>query len=175
MAPGSMNHDDLHKAAETSCHGGSNASALAEVPRQAGQAESWIRQVNDRWLVHSGLNVHARAYLDRLALLDPPKLARTCEIVHRLMKLHDPESDPKPWFYGGLFCLATPEEETLYLTGHRFTKLLLPTTGDGKVRTEAEDLELPAEVIRRVQSIRSQIREQILFTSRMPLDLKAAC
>jgi hypothetical protein len=177
MAPGSMNHDDLHKAAELASHGGTSAATLAEVPRQScsDQVETWIRRVNDRWLVHSGLNHHARAYMDRLAVLDPRRLARSCEIVHRLMKIHDPDSDPKPWFYGGLFSLATPEEESQYLEGHRFTRMLLPSTPEGRMRGEAEDLELAPEVVRRVQNIRSQIREQILHTSRIELELKAAC
>ncbi len=177
MAPGSMNHDDLLKAAEPTSHGGTSAATLAEVPRQGcpDLLEAWIRRVNDRWLVRSGLNHHARAYMDRLVVADPRRLARSCEIVHRLMKLHDPESDPKPWFYGGLFSLATPEEESQYLDGHRFTRMLLPSTPEGRVRAEAEDLELAPEVLRRVQNIRSQIREQIYHTSRVDVELKAAC
>ncbi|WP_265596187.1 hypothetical protein [Verrucomicrobium sp. BvORR106] len=172
-----MNHDDLLKAAEPTSHGGTSAATLAEVPRQGcpDLLEAWIRRVNDRWLVRSGLNHHARAYMDRLVVADPRRLARSCEIVHRLMKLHDPESDPKPWFYGGLFSLATPEEESQYLDGHRFTRMLLPSTPEGRVRAEAEDLELAPEVLRRVQNIRSQIREQIYHTSRVDVELKAAC
>ncbi|WP_009963419.1 hypothetical protein [Verrucomicrobium spinosum] len=172
-----MNHDDLHTAAEPARHAGTSAATLAEVPRQssADQVETWIRRVNDRWLVHSGLNHHARAYMDRLAVQDPQRLARSCEIVHRLMKAHDPDSDPKPWFYGGLFSLVTPEEESQYLEGHRFTRMLLPSTPEARVRGEAEDLELAPEVLRRVQNIRSQIREQILHTARTGRELKAAC
>ncbi|WP_156345530.1 hypothetical protein [Verrucomicrobium spinosum] len=51
-----MNHDDLHTAAEPARHAGTSAATLAEVPRQssADQVETWIRRVNDRWLVHSG-------------------------------------------------------------------------------------------------------------------------
>lgn len=177
MDLGSMNHDDLLKAAEPANHGGTGAAGLAEVPRQTcpDHLEAWIRRVNDRWLVHSGLNHHARAYMDRLTVLDPRRLARSCEIVHRLMKLHDPASDPKPWFYGGLFSLATPDEEGQYLDGHRFTRLLLPSTPEGRVRAEADDLELAPEVLWRVQHIRSQIREQILHTTHLALELKAAC
>lgn len=177
MDLGSMNHDDLLKAAEPASHGGTGAAGLAEVPRQTcpDHLEAWIRRVNDRWLVHSGLNHHARAYMDRLTVLDPRRLARSCEIVHRLMKLHDPASDPKPWFYGGLFSLATPDEEGQYLDGHRFTRLLLPSTPEGRVRAEADDLELAPEVLWRVQHIRSQIREQILHTTHLALELKAAC
>lgn len=177
MDLGSMNHDDLLKAAEPASYGGTGAAGLAEVPRQTcpDHLEAWIRRVNDRWLVHSGLNHHARAYMDRLTVLDPRRLARSCEIVHRLMKLHDPASDPKPWFYGGLFSLATPDEEGQYLDGHRFTRLLLPSTPEGRVRAEADDLELAPEVLWRVQNIRSQIREQILHTTHQALELKAAC
>lgn len=42
--------------------------------------------------------------------------------------------DPKPWFYSGLFSLATGEEAARYLATHRVTKAAIPATaGDPDV------------------------------------------
>lgn len=159
-----MTPQDLRKAADC----GHSAAALAEVPRQPGQMESWIRRVNDRWLVHSGLNVQARAYLDHLAATDPMRLARTCRIVHQLMALHDPCADPKPWFYGGLFCLANATEVNLYLDKHRFTRMLHPGTREETMLSEARDLELAEDVVARVRHIRAKVREQAAHDPHQP-------
>lgn len=36
--------------------------------------------------------------------------------------------DPKPWFYSGLFSLATPEEAARFLATHRVTKAAIPSS-----------------------------------------------
>ncbi|HSJ02459.1 MAG TPA: hypothetical protein VK956_08405 [Verrucomicrobium sp.] len=170
-----LNHDDLQKSASALCDpqgqgrpslesapsAQSKAASLAHVPEVLRLVEAWMRKVNDRWLVHSGLNFDTQAYLDHLAATDAARLRRTCAIVQQLMTLHDPLEDPKPPFYGGTFSLASKVEETIYLTGHRFTRLLLPSTSEETLALEAEDLELAPEVRKRIGEIRGQICEAV--------------
>ena len=41
-----------------------------------------------------------------------------------------PEEDPKPWFYAGLFSLATLAEAERFLSGHDFTIACIPALAD---------------------------------------------
>ncbi len=88
--------------------------------------ESWVRKVNDRWLVHSGLQESAREYLDHLAATDRARLMDSVRIVRELFRSLGATEDPKPRFYAGVFSLATPEEAKRYLDGHLFTLSLIP-------------------------------------------------
>lgn len=86
----------------------------------------WARRVNRSWLVRSNLNEHTDAWLDHLAELDDGRLLRSCEIARALCDRRGAEDDPKPWFYAGLFQLATAEEARRFLETHRVTKALVP-------------------------------------------------
>jgi hypothetical protein len=89
---------------------------------------AWATRVNGRWIVHHGLNQRAKAYMDHLAEVDPERLERSCQLAYRLARHAAPE-DPKPWFYAGLFSLATTEEAKEFLAHHWFTLSTLPFLG----------------------------------------------
>ena len=89
----------------------------------------WVRHVNGRWLVRSTFRADAKAYLDHLASTDPDRLRISCGRARRLARSHRDE-DPKPWFYAGLFSLATPEEARRHLRGHDFTIACIPGLAD---------------------------------------------
>lgn len=44
--------------------------------------------------------------------------------------MRDPLQDPKPWFYAGLFSLATCEEARRFLGPHRVTKACVPAMAE---------------------------------------------
>ncbi|MEY3896973.1 MAG: hypothetical protein RLZZ214_2494 [Verrucomicrobiota bacterium] len=90
----------------------------------------WVRRVNRSWLVRSNLNEHADAWLDHLAVLDDGRLLKSCQIARVLCDRRRPEDDPKPWFYAGLFQLATAEEAVRFLETHRVTKALVPAMAE---------------------------------------------
>lgn len=86
----------------------------------------WARRVNGRWIVHRGLDQSLTAYLDHLETADPERLARSCRLAHRLVHSVEPTEDPKPWFYGGLFSLATEAEARKFLAGHPLMAAIVP-------------------------------------------------
>ena len=86
----------------------------------------WARRVNRSWLVRSNLNDHSEAWLDYLAGLNDGRLQRSCEMARSLCNLRGTYDDPKPWFYAGLFCLATAAEAKRFLDVHRVTKAAVP-------------------------------------------------
>lgn len=86
----------------------------------------WAERLNGRWIVHHGLEQRAQAYMDHLAEVDPSRLERSCRLAHQLARQAAPE-DPKPWFYAGLFSLATAEEADKFLANHCFTRLAIPS------------------------------------------------
>lgn len=86
----------------------------------------WVRMVNSRWIVHEGLDVTTRDYLDHLEVTDPDRLRRSCKIAYRMAKSGVSAEDPKPRFYGGLYALATPEEAKRYLENYRYIASLHP-------------------------------------------------
>ena len=94
--------------------------------RDEDDAFAWVRAVNARWLVHHGLREDAAGYLDHLAAVDPGRLKRSCAIARSMVQRRGSESDPKPWFYAGLFSLATAEEGRRFLAGHDFTLMAIP-------------------------------------------------
>lgn len=99
-------------------------------PPPPGGFVRWVERVNDRWIVHQGLNDSTRAYLEHLAKCDPARLEQVCHLAWKLVGMGKPGEDPKPLFYGGLFSLCTPEEEERYLANHLFTLLTNPARGD---------------------------------------------
>lgn len=86
----------------------------------------WARRVNRSWLVRSNLNDHADAWLSYLELLNDGRLLKSCEIARAMCQLRPSDGDPKPWFYVGLFQLATASEAKRFLETHRVTKALVP-------------------------------------------------
>ncbi|HSI64104.1 MAG TPA: hypothetical protein VLE43_13335 [Candidatus Saccharimonadia bacterium] len=119
--------------------------------------ESWVRKVNDRWLVHSGLQHRAKSYLDHLAATDRARLLASMRIVRELFRTLGAFEDPKPRFYAGVFSLATLEEAKRYLDGHLFTLSLIPVGA----HLEHPSSDVP-EVRHQVQRLREDLHKCIL-------------
>jgi hypothetical protein len=90
----------------------------------------WVRRINRSWIVHNNLNDQADAWVDYLAELNDGRLAASCAIARNMCDLRDPLDDPKPWFYAGLFHLATAAEARRFLDVHRVTKATVPAMAD---------------------------------------------
>jgi hypothetical protein len=119
--------------------------------------EAWVRKVNSRWLVHSGLQHRANAYLDHLASTDRERLISSLRIVRELFRTLGPLEDPKPRFYAGVFSLATNEEARRYLHDHLFTFSLIPAGA----HLEHPSADVP-EVCSQVRRLREDIHKCIL-------------
>ncbi|MES2657650.1 MAG: hypothetical protein V4689_03475 [Verrucomicrobiota bacterium] len=90
----------------------------------------WAKLVNRTWIVHNNLNNSAQDWMDYLAGLNDGRLIPSCEIARAMCRVRDPLDDPKPWFYAGLFHLATAEEARRFLPNHRVTRATIPTMAD---------------------------------------------
>ena len=90
----------------------------------------WARRVNRAWFVRGGLDGSAEAWMDHLAASDGGRLDRCCEAAKAMCGIRRKTEDPKPWFYAGLFALATAEEARRFLYGHRITLASLPAMAD---------------------------------------------
>jgi hypothetical protein len=91
---------------------------------------AWARRVNSSWIVREGLRESAAGYLDHLASHDTERLQRSCRRARRLTDRYGSNEDPKPWFYAGLFSLASGDEIARFLTEHPFTLAILPRHGE---------------------------------------------
>lgn len=80
-----------------------------------------MKKVNARWLVNGGLDRDAENYIQHLEAVDLPRLERSCRIARRLVDIRDRSEDPKPWFYAGLFSLATTAEAERFAGRHPLT------------------------------------------------------
>ncbi len=94
------------------------------------EPEEWVRKVNRSWIVHNDLNDSAEAWMDYLGAQDDGRLKPSCEIARRMAHLRGPLDDPKPWFYAGLFHLATGGEAARFLEHHRVTRATVPAMVD---------------------------------------------
>lgn len=93
-------------------------------------AEDWVRRVNRSWIVRNHLNEHAEEWLAYLAALGDGRFQKACANARAMCGLRKPSEDPKPWFYSGLFSLATAEEARRFLEKHRITKAALPSMAE---------------------------------------------
>ncbi len=93
---------------------------------------TWANTVNNTWIVHNNLKNSAEDWLTHLERLDDGRLIPSCEIARRMCALRDPLDDPKPWFYAGLFHMATQEEAIDFLPNHRVTRATVPSMHDDK-------------------------------------------
>lgn len=98
--------------------------------REIMSAIDWARRVNRSWLVRSNLNDHTEAWLDYLAGVDDGRLLKSCEIARAMCDQRQQDDDPKPWFYSGIFQLATAAEARRFLETHRVTKAMVPSMAD---------------------------------------------
>ncbi len=109
----------------------------------------WVKRVNCSWLVRGGLRENADAWLELLSLLDDGRMLPSCHAARAMCYLREPLQDPKPWFYAGLFSLATAEEARRFLSVHRVTKAIVPTMVDD------------AEVVLWLDRVGSETRELV--------------
>jgi hypothetical protein len=94
----------------------------------------WVNKVNRSWIVHNDLNQSADAWLRYLAGQKDGRLLKSCELARAMCRRRGPVDDPKPWFYAGLFHLATAEEAQRFLRYHRVTRATVPSmAGDEAV------------------------------------------
>ncbi len=95
--------------------------------REIISAIEWAKRVNGSWLVRSNLKEHAAEWIDYLAALADGRLEKSCLLARQFCDLRRPDDDPKPWFYAGLFRLATAAEAGQFLSTHRVTKATVPS------------------------------------------------
>ena len=86
----------------------------------------WARRVNRAWIVHQHLDRRAEAWLDHLAETEDGRLAAACIAAREMCDRRGPDSDPKPWFYAGLFSQATASEAQRFLAPHPLTLATVP-------------------------------------------------
>ncbi len=86
----------------------------------------WVKRVNNSWLVRRGLDARAREWLDYLVSCNDGRLLRSCQAAREMCGLREPLEDPKPWFYAGLFSLATAAEAARFLQPYHITTAALP-------------------------------------------------
>jgi hypothetical protein len=117
---------------------------------------AWTRKVNSRWIARNRLTDTAAAYMDHLSEVDPERLERSCRIAHVLVHALEPAEDPKPWFYGGLFSLATRPEATRFLADHPLLACVVPALQTAEALPL--DLESISETTRRqIQRLRETL------------------
>jgi hypothetical protein len=112
---------------------------------------TWVQRVNSRWIVHRDLNRNAESYLDHLAQTDSSRLVSSCRNAHFMTGWCDPGEDPKPWFYSGLFSLATPEEAARFLGDHWLTRMITASPGEFAAGTHENVSEATLGKITRIQ------------------------
>jgi len=118
----------------------------------------WASRVNQRWIVHHGLGTRAEDWLRHLAETDPQRLRRSCEAAHSMVRKSGDESDPKPWFYAGLFSTASADETRKFLAGHRLTTATVPAMKEAPEVKEWEN-SLCTETCGLLKRLRSSLSE----------------
>ncbi len=119
---------------------------------------AWTSRVNARWIDHHGLNHSAAAYLTHLAQVDQPRLTASCRRAHWMVE-HAALEDPKPWFYAGLFSLATAEETAPFLAAHWLTTIVTDTYNPVATPGPEGVSESTVKIIRRLQAALAKLPE----------------
>jgi hypothetical protein len=123
----------------------------------------WARRINGRWIVRRDLRDHAEAYLKHLEASDPARLLQSCQLAHEMLKMRAWLQDPKPWFYTGLFGLATPLEVAEYASEHSLLAAVLSPSqtgnGWGLLHTSVRD-----ETMELIKTLRTNLERCKAFT-----------
>ena len=90
----------------------------------------WAGRVNQAWFVRGGLKENAVEWMRYLISVDDGRLLPSCEAARAMCGMRGPLTDPKPWFYAGLFSLATEDEARRFLETHRVTRAAIPVMHD---------------------------------------------
>ena len=112
---------------------------------------AWVNRVNARWIVHHDLNRNAAAYLAHLGRVDPARHEASCRNAY-LMAHQVAIEDPKPWFYAGLFSLATPAEAARFLAAHWLTQMVTDRSGPDASPEPAHVSAATRQKIERIQA-----------------------
>lgn len=88
---------------------------------------AWAKRVNRAWIVHNNLDARADAWLDHLEDAADGRLEAASGAARWMCDRRDRSDDPKPWFYAGLFSLATADEAKHFLKPYRVTMATVPT------------------------------------------------
>jgi hypothetical protein len=118
------------------------------------------RQINSRWIVHHHLRQNTELYLEHLSQNDPPRLVSSCRNALWMIEQGDPLEDPKPWFYSGLFSLATADEAKQFLAGHWLTRIVTPAAKALKEADPETVGEITWEKIRRLREALARRTDQ---------------
>lgn len=118
----------------------------------------WAGRINKRWIVHHGLGEKAESWLEYLAATDEARLRESCETAREMIARWSECGDPKPWFYSGLFHLATEEEAKRFLKGHRLTTATVPAMHEDTGVKEWEE-ELCDETVDLLEKLRDELKE----------------
>jgi hypothetical protein len=129
---------------------------MAPIEAQQPGSDGWARKVNSRWIVHHGLREAAESYLNHLEANDPERLAASCERANRLVHACEAGEDPKPWFYAGLFSLATVDEASHFLAEHWFTTACIPSLF-GRVEGRAMLQSIGSETQSKIERVRAAL------------------
>lgn len=125
---------------------------------QSQEAVEWARRVNNRWIVHHGLKESANAYLSHIESVDQERLVKSCERARQLIRACGSSDDPKPWFYAGLFSLATLEEAREFLAGFEFTVSAIPSLADALASSAVPGV-VSEETRQKIQRIRAAVAQ----------------
>lgn len=90
----------------------------------------WVKRINRSWIVHHQLDQRAEAWMTYLGEADDGRLEQSCEMARAMCAKRDDLDDPKPWFYAGLFHLASEGEVKRFLDAHRITKATVPSMSE---------------------------------------------
>ncbi len=130
-------------------------------PNSSQQSETvaWVREVNSRWIVHHGLKEHATAFIAHLEDNDTSRLIAACDRAVRMIHACQADEDPKPWFYSGLFSVATAEEAERYLAEHWFTAQCIAPYLPGPCRLGTKEASVGPETEAKIDRIRQTLAE----------------
>jgi hypothetical protein len=117
----------------------------------------WARRVNARWVVRHGLKECADAYLNQLESTEPERHAGSCKRARLLVRKCLPGEDPKPWFYAGLFSLATLPEAKQFLSDHWFTAACIPSVAATVAKGSAPE-QIRTDTRTKIERIREALK-----------------
>ena len=96
--------------------------------------------------------------MDHLEANDPARYVASCDRANRLVQACDPGQDPKPWFYAGLFSLATLEEAGQFLADHWFTAACIPSLA-GRLEVSGTPKSIGPETRTKIERVRDAISQ----------------
>jgi hypothetical protein len=112
---------------------------------------AWVKRANARWITHYSLSLDAEAYMNHLTQVDARRLLASSHNAYLMVWQHDQREDPKPWFYSGLFSLATEDEARKFLAEHWLTRCVTALSMDFFMLPFESMNEITLEKIRRLR------------------------